>query len=351
MWLTNFFDFISLVIEGIFVAIKPFILALINNLTLVYFALGKTPDYVFWLLLISTIILLIRIPFLTEIVILPYRYAVRFLRILGVVRDNRQWGVVYDSKSKRPIDPAYVTVRNQMGIVVASAVTDLDGRFGIMLPQGWYTIFVEKTNYIFPSQRLLGRHSDGFYTGLYFGDRIEIIGAEQLLSFAIPMDPVRKDWNQKEKKKRNLTFHSEQHREYFNGSAIYFLLLGVFLTARLIQDWTPLMQGLVEIYIGVLIIGIITFLFFSKDRYHSVVLDKKDGKPLSFAKVTVFSAEHKMQIATKTTLLNGQFTCLLPNGEYYVTIERRGNLGQYNLVHTSKPFTVTKGFINRYFKV
>jgi hypothetical protein len=71
---------------------------------------------------------------------------------LGLRKKRRPWGTVYDSVTKRPLDPAYVTlIDTETGKSVASAITDLDGRYGFLVAPGKYRITTQKTNYEFPS--------------------------------------------------------------------------------------------------------------------------------------------------------------------------------------------------------
>ncbi len=87
----------------------------------------------------------------------------------------------------------------------------------------------------------------------------------------------------------------------------------------------------------------------SGSYYHSVVLEKDTGRPLSFARIKVF--RNKIQVATKYTSLNGQFTCVLQNGSYHITIEKRNDVGEYSLVHTSEVFRVFDGAISKRFVI
>ncbi len=139
---------------------------------------------------LSLVILFLPPTILSKIIFLPFKIITIFLRHIGVIHDNRTWGVVYDSVTKEPVDPAYITIRGGLGQVFSTAITDLDGRFALILPPGIYTLGVEKTNYIFPSQKLLDKKTDGYFTGLYFGDKFEVIGGERAVAFAIPIDPA-----------------------------------------------------------------------------------------------------------------------------------------------------------------
>lgn len=281
----------------------------------------------------------------------PYRLAKRILRKAGWLHDHRTWGIVYDSVTKEPIDPAYVTVKSRLGNTVATALTDLDGRFGIILPIGTYTLTVEKTNYIFPSRNLLDQNTDGYYTDLYFGNPIEVTKSERMLALAVPMDPIASDWNQEEKKRKSISLRSSDRRDFRNTSLVYFLIAGLLVVSRYLVIGSTLSKQLVVIYFGLFIAGIIYSLLKPASYFHSVIIEKSTGKPLGFARVKVFKKINNMQVASKISSYNGQFVCLVPNGIYYVTIEKRDSLGIYNLVQTSPQFEVIDGSINRRFVV
>ena len=108
-------------------------------------------------------------------------FMLTFLRIwsiilssLGLRKNRRQWGTVYDSVTKQPLDPAYVILEDKKGNEVATSITDLDGRFGFLVPSGKYRLVAKKTNYTFPSSKLFNKNNDELYNNLYFGELIEL---------------------------------------------------------------------------------------------------------------------------------------------------------------------------------
>jgi hypothetical protein len=232
---------------------------------------------------------------------------------------------------------------------VATAITDLDGRFGIIVPQGTYTIIVEKTNYVFPSTRLVGRATDGYYTGLYFGSQFEVTTSERSLAFAIPLDPTGSDWNQLEKKR--IHRKPNDYKEVRYGAILYYAIAGILIGTRAFVVRDSLSLKLILGYALVLAIGSIYAVLKPAAYYHSVIFDKQTREPLGFARIKVFNNSTHIQVATKITSLNGQFVCLVPNGTYYITVERRQSDGQYDLVYTSGSFRVVSRSINREFIV
>jgi len=114
----------------------------------------------------------------SEIFLIPVKLWGLVLVGLGIRKKTRPWGTVYDSVTKQPIDPAFVTARDQSGKVVAEPITDIDGRYGFLLPDGTYYISAKKTNYEFPSKKMVGKSSDELYANLYFGEPVTIKAGE-----------------------------------------------------------------------------------------------------------------------------------------------------------------------------
>lgn len=300
---------------------------------------------------ILSLTLLLRIPFLRTLSLIPYLIIRPLLRNFGIISNTEPWSVVYDSRSKFPLDPVYISIRDMLGREVASAVTDLEGRFGIVLPRGTYTMTAQKTNYSFPSVTLKGKKSDGFRNQLYFGERITILDEERVLAFHIPLDPVGEDWNQKAKKRMGL-FGVFRRKKNIAEAGIFFSFVGsVIAITQYVLQGTPLSQKIVLGYGIILSILFLKTLFQNDALHHSVVLDKKTQQPLSFARVKIFTKAKGFEVSKRITTLYGQFVCLLPPGEYVVTIEKRLSDGTYELVHTSNGFTVKDGYIHKKFVV
>src|SRR3989344_7186884 len=84
-----------------------------------------------------------------------------FLVFFQLREKRRFWGVVYDSVSKQPLDPVKVSlIYVDTGVVESSGITDLEGRYGFLARPGKFKIFAQRSNYIFPSQKIKG-DSDG----------------------------------------------------------------------------------------------------------------------------------------------------------------------------------------------
>lgn len=313
--------------------------------------LAQVPLEVIVALAIGSFILLFRVPFLRSLILLPYLLVRPLFRTFGFFSDTEPWSVVYDSKTKDPLDPVYVSIYDTLGTEVASAVTDLEGRFGVVLPRGTYTIMVQKTNYSFPSKRLQGKKSDGFRNQLYFGETITIVDNERTLALHIPMDSQGDDWNQQEKKRMGL-FGIFRRRKIYGEGGIFFAVLGACITlAQYIANPSGMSQKIVISYGFLLFLHVGISIARDEVLHHSVILDRETGEPVSFARIKIFTKERKYQVAKRTTTLHGQFVCLLSPGTYYAIIEKRRGDGTYEEVHTTPSFTVQDGYIHKKFVV
>ena len=283
-----------------------------------------------------------------EIFALPFRIWTLFLSLFGIERRSRPWGVVYDSVTKQPIDPAYVVIEDEKGNEVKMSITDIDGRYGFLVEPGRYRVKANKTNYIFPSEKLKGKKSDILYNNLYFGELFDVEGNSIVVDKNIPMDPENFDWNEFTKLNKNiLTYYS--YTDLFKAVIFKWLFYAGFVVsviAALItsQIYSWIILGL---YVPLFILRLTNF----KLRSYGSVLEKDTGKPFSFAVVRVCLAKSGREISSTVCDIRGRYFALVNNGEYYVKIEKKTDEGDYRTVLVSDVFEIKKGVINRTFEV
>lgn len=127
-------------------------------------------------------------------------YANWLFTALGLRRSRRYFGVVYDSVTKQPVDPAVVKLVHADGSgTVETCVTDIRGRYGFVTFPGTYKLLVRSSSYRFPTDRITGE-SDGLYDRLYRGEFFTVTGESDVVAFNIPLDPTGKNWNQQAKR-------------------------------------------------------------------------------------------------------------------------------------------------------
>jgi hypothetical protein len=282
-----------------------------------------------------------------DLLFLPFRLWGLLLSALGLKKRNRPWGTVYDSVTKQPIDPAYVTLTNINSKEENTSITDLDGRYGFLVGSGKYTLSANKTNYTFPSTKLAGKSEDVLYTNLYLGGEINIDIAGALINKNIPMDPVKFDWNEFTKgKKEIMKFYSRREKilrivtDWIFRIGFLVSLISLFLVSA---PYNLIIFGLYLVLWSLRMIGLTQKALGS--------LAEKDGSPLSFAIIRIFDAELKVEITNKVANKIGRYYCLVNKGTYYVKVEKKNNDESYSEIFTSPVFEAKNGIINQNFTI
>lgn len=280
-----------------------------------------------------------------NIILTPGRFSSLFVSLLGWRRKKKPWGVVYDSVTKRPIDPAYVVLHNAQGEEISTSITDLDGRYGFLSEKGTYRIVANKTNYVFPSEKLRGKNTDEVYDNLYFGEPFEIDSEKTLVFKNIPMDSITFDWNEFEKKKTAMSQYYARWDRVISILLESIVIIGFSLAilASLIEP-TVFNMTLVGLYIIIFVLKNTIF----KWRQFGVIT--KDKKPLAYAVVRIVSEGGNL-IAKKVTDVHGRYFALVRKGVYIVYIDQQRPGGKFETMYTSAPLRVRHGSIHKNFSL
>jgi len=286
---------------------------------------------------------------LLEIFLILARLFSFLLLAFGIKRKANPWGVVYDSVTKQPIDPAYVTLKNVATGKTYSAITDIDGRYGFLAEPGIYIIVANKTNYSFPSQKLAGKIKDELYDNLYFGSQIEIKKQGDVIINNIPLDPVKFDWNEFAKKDKALMkFYSRWDLVLRRISNTLFVIgFAVAIVAFFVSPY-PYNTVVLGLYLFLLLLRVLGI----KPNSLGYITDKATNAPLSFAIVRIMLPDSNIEISHKIADKYGRYYCLIPKGRYYVKIETKNSDESYSLVYTSPIIDASKsGIIKTSFKI
>lgn len=283
-----------------------------------------------------------------EILLVLLRLWSLLLIALGLKKRTPPWGVVYDSVTKQPIDPAYVVLLDMNGNEVASCITDLDGRYGFAVEPGNYKIIVNKTNYSFPSNKLAGKFGDELYGDLYFGTEILVTKSGAVITKNIPMDPLHFDWNEFAKKDQHL-LKFFRARDIWISRISELLFKAGFIFSIYAVIVTPIGYNIaiVAIYIIIFIARILGL----KSHPKGSISESLTHQPLPFSIVRVIGKETGVEISHKVSDRNGRYYALVPNGQYEVVIEKKNIDESYNKVQISEPVSVKKGYLKKNFKV
>jgi hypothetical protein len=261
--------------------------------------------------------------------------------VLGLFRKKRKpWGTVYDSVTKRPLDPAYVTITKD-GVEVSDAITDLDGRFGFFVPPGKYTLTAGKTNYSFPSSKLAGKDKDELYESLYQGNEVENKEGEVIMK-NIPLDPVTFDWNEFEKNKQNLfRLYSEKEKkwkmafDYVYKVGFFGALLAAIFNGNYLNYMFVVFYGVINIYQT----------FFIKKRMAVSLKYAGTNEPIPYSIVKLFSAEAGNQVKSVVSDQLGRFYLLVGPGKYYMTVDAKLPDASYKTIYKSEIMNLKDGIV------
>lgn len=241
----------------------------------------------------------------------------RILVALGLRHDRMFWGIVYDSVSKQPLDPAIVKlVDAKSGKVFQSSVTDIAGRYNFLAYPGKFIILVKKSNYSFPSKIVKGGE-DGLYSNLYFGEFFELFGDSEVIPFNIPMDPVKLDWNQTAKNKV-VNFHPWTNYLISRLTRIFFWFGFIFFCLMQFTYQTPLVYGVLALYFFIFLLLLVT----PKPRLWGRIVFKKIVN--DFGRVVVELSYHSMPgviVAKADVFPDGKFFLRINSGSYLLNIK------------------------------
>ncbi|MFA6415997.1 MAG: hypothetical protein WCW56_00740 [Candidatus Paceibacterota bacterium] len=281
-----------------------------------------------------------------DIFLLLLRLFYSFLAWLGIRRKKPEWGTVYDSVTKQPIDPAFVSVSNVAGEEVTSAITDIDGRFGFLLPKNVYYIKVGKTNYRFPSINLKDKTADELYDNLYFGSPLAHDG-NQIIKLNVPLDPIGFDWNEFAKSKINFfkiyTKKEALRRRIFAG--VFYLgfaisTLNLLVSPSAFDFFLVLIYSAIFIYQRILVV-----------KHKIVSVRRSSGEPLPFSLIRLYLPGIDQPIKSTTTDALGRFYALVRPGIYYLTVEEKLPDGSYKKIYQSENINMPKGVLDKDFVV
>lgn len=256
------------------------------------------------------------------------------------VRRRKNWGVVFDAITKQPLDPVVVAIKDATGNVIQTSITDMEGRFGFIVPPGMYSIEANKADYAFPSKKFEGLSTDVVYDDVYLGGAFEVSAQGTIVAKNIPLDPVNFNWNEFEKKRMGVGTASLRKQKisgfmFFVGFASS--IGAIFLVPNIIN----------YIVLGMYVVFAILKIFgFPK---HSGRIKTRSGKPFAYGVMRVFSKSLNKEV--KKVVLDdvGNYYCLIRNGEYYVTFEARNSDNTYTPVSNSESFVVRTGAIKKNF--
>jgi hypothetical protein len=251
------------------------------------------------------------------------------LTFLSLRNSRKFWGVVYDSVSKQPLDPVIVKlVYAQSGEPVQTCVTDLAGRYGFLAQPGKFKIFAKKSNYLFPSVKILAK-DDGIFTDVYRGEFFELFSESEVVGPNIPMDPLTQDWNQAAKLKVLNTF--PYLKLFFKKFVKTFFWFGFILTLIFVfKDfyetlWFQSFGPAEKVFLAYVLLLLLDY-FLPQVRLWGRIVDQHN-RPLSKVSLEVVNPLISSIVFAKyQTAEDGRFLLRANPGKYILRCHYKGSL-------------------------
>ena len=219
------------------------------------------------------------------------------------VKRKKDWGVVFDDNSGKPIFLATVSIYNSEDRKIDSRITDKEGAYNFLVSPGEYYLKIEKEGYKFKSS-VLG--SNIFYSNQYDGEKIRVEKYD-IVKEDVPMKLDKENYEKIQK-----IFKIKKILMYV------FLFSGViFSFGILILNQNLLNYGICGVYLASMAIG---YVISRGDGWATIINEK--GKPEVFATIKI------------TDRINGELkvrTITDEKGRYFLIL----NAGDYNMEVTT----------------
>lgn len=230
-------------------------------------------------------------------------------------RKRKAWGTVYNTLSRLGEDLVILRLRDSSsGRIVRSTVTDGDGRFSFVAPQGRYRVEASKPGYTFPSALTRGMRDDGPFPYLYHGQEIEIGPNGALVTPNIPLDPPLVSESDADIR-RKMT--RRRLRRSFSEWSLIAGALACAITPTLFVAFLFVLQ-LLSYFLFRRLAAI------SESRRWGIVFDQATRKPVPYAIARVFEARFNKMLDSQATDSSGRYHFRVGGNVYYLTVSKDG---------------------------
>jgi len=229
-------------------------------------------------------------------------------------RKRKEYGTVYNTLSKLPVDLAIVRLYRIDGKLVRTIVTDKQGRYAFLVEPGDYLIKASKPRFLFPSEYLKGVKDGTKYLQLYHGETIHVSEKGAVITANIPMDPI-----EIQESNRKIIVELFFRKAQNSMALVSVILTGVaFLLYR-------------QAYLAVIFaLQIILYLLFKRlarpkqPKNWGIVYDEETKKPIPFAVARIIETAYNKVLESRVTDSRGRYNFLVGNSKYFVSVEKPG---------------------------
>ncbi|MFA6492841.1 MAG: YCF48-related protein [Patescibacteria group bacterium] len=247
----------------------------------------------------------------------------------AVRRRRKPWGIVYDSLTGKPVDLAIIRAFDvKTKRLVATKVTNENGRFHFLLSKGNYYVTVTKAGYTFPPKISKFKASQlatrfGPQGDIYFGQSFVIESDDTNINLSIGLEPKISTLSFKLK----LAIWLKNGTDWFLIALSYFAVPLMIIGAILTSLTVVVIQSKFNLYLsGFYAILLIAYLVSSRIRATrlGLIFDSRTREPIAGATVLIIDKEYDVIREIKTTDQSGHFAILAQRGQYRLTAYASG---------------------------
>ncbi len=229
-------------------------------------------------------------------------------------RKKQGWGIVFDIDKKAPIPFAIVRLyKAETNEMVEEVVTDLEGRYRFLAPEGKYTIGVEHADFVLPqaSEDVMKGYD---LTGKYLGGEIEVRD-DFAVAYDIPLLP--KAIADKDDKYHNF---KDKFKVFMNKIGLWINVVGgVLMILGII--FAPTIWNFVLLGLNILILLIVAYITNVLSKNWGHVFELPMGDKVEGVFVRLFDLSDNKLINSQITDDKGRYGFLAEEGEYAVFVE------------------------------
>ncbi|MDO8581983.1 MAG: hypothetical protein Q7S16_03845, partial [bacterium] len=239
---------------------------------------------------------------------------------LGLKKKRKNpWGMIYDAITKEPIGLAIVRLFDATAKqLLATQVTDKEGRFEFLVKPGRYFLEVVKTPYTFPSKIVSGR-TDNDLLDVYHGETVVIASEAQGMHVTIPLDP------EDPTKHTSTTFlgQLQRLRHLLDKVSLPILILGTGMSV-IIYAFTQTRYNLLILLVYIAMAAYQTVLAPKKVQSWGTIFDALTLQPVPLALVHIIDPKYQRVIKSRLSDYYGRFTFLPDAGDYQLKVVKQG---------------------------
>ncbi len=125
---------------------------------------------------------------ITNLIILGVYIIMTVFQFLMTERIPKPWGRVFETSTLQPVPLAPISIIDtQYNKVIKTRLTDYEGRFNFLPPEGKYKLQVRKEGYTYPSTQK-GRTKG--YKNPYYGEEMELGKGQEIVNADVPVDSI-----------------------------------------------------------------------------------------------------------------------------------------------------------------